>query len=169
MFDEDSGKALTDLPSAPFAQDGLFKLMRRIEGLDPRDETSRAPRMVEGVELPEGVVAAGLHNRRWIAPGYWAAHIKIPREGNWRLFLLRAPANAVIPSHSHYGEEFVSVLSGAFDDGEVFVAGEFATSRADRSHSLRVGSDGACICLVAIDGPIAWRGLSWAVRPILGI
>ena len=168
-LDEDAGKRLSDLPSAPFAGDALSKLMLQIDGLEQEDQAVRAPQMLDDIELPEGVASAGLHGRRWIAPGYWAAHVKIPRQDNWRLFMLRAPANALIPAHSHHGDEFVSVLSGAFDDGDAFVAGEFAASRSDRTHSLQVGPDGACVCLVAINGPIAWRGLSCVIRPLLGI
>ncbi len=104
-----------------------------------------------------------------MSPGLWAAHLKAGRQGDWRTFILRAPANTTIPLHEHRGDELIGVLQGAFQDGQTYRAGDFATNINGSAHAMRVEGDGPCVCFIAVRGALQWRGWSRAIGPILGI
>lgn len=165
------GLRLNALPPTAMAPDALDRLFARIDASTPWVEPT-APEQVAGLEdvpLPRSVAAFGLRPRRWLSPGFWVAHVDIPREDDWRTFILRAPAKSRIPAHSHPSEEYISVLTGAFHDGEHYSAGDFGENFAGSSHTLEIGDEAPCACLIAIRGNIEWRGWAKIIGPALGI
>lgn len=169
--EEAEGLRLNDMPSTQMAPDALDRIFARIDASTPWTEP-RAPEQMaalDDVPLPRAVAAFGLRPRRWLSPGFWVAHVDMPPEDDWRTFILRAPAKSRVPAHSHPSEEYISVLTGAFHDGEPFCAGDFGENFAGSSHTLRVGSHAPCACLIAIRGNIDWHGWAKIIGPALGI
>ena len=153
------------------SSEALRRVLARIEeGPSPSTPPSLARREFLGdVSIPQAAAAAGLGSRRWLAPGIWAAPVKVLSGAPWRTILLRAASGTRIPSHYHRGEELIAVLRGAFHDGGVYVAGDFAENDAGVDHSLTVSPEGPCACLISTHGPIKWRGWSRVVGAVLGI
>ena len=134
---------------------------------DARDVAVSAS--IDDIRLPLAAARAGLKRRRWLAPGLWAAQVKTQRTDGWRAFLLRVPAGTALPNHRHRGEELIAVLTGAFIDRERTEAGDFVETGAASPHGRKVTDDGPCVCLVAMQGRVEWRGLARLITTVLGI
>lgn len=76
-----------------------------------------------------------------------------------RAFLLRVPAGKAVPHHTHAGNEYVLILSGAYND-EIgrFARGDMAISDGSIRHQPVAEPDEDCICLVVVDAPIRLTG-----------
>jgi putative transcriptional regulator len=87
------------------------------------------------------------------------------------LRLLKIEPGLRIPKHSHAGSEFTLILKGAYEDElGVFARGDFADLSAEDSHSPRAIGSEDCICLVATDAPLVFRGLvEKAAQRFIGI
>jgi putative transcriptional regulator len=118
------------------------------------------PAALGDVRLPSALRETALAPRRWIAPGFWVAPLRDGRRGGWRTYLLRVPAGQRLPAHGHSGPELACVLSGAFEDGERFEAGDFAEEAGRARHSPQATRDGPCACLIAVRGSLITSGLS---------
>lgn len=143
--------------------------MGGIDAYEASAPQDTATSYVAGITLPLATGRAGLGPRRWLAPGLWAAPVIASRADGWRAFLLRAPASTCIPDHRHKGVELIAVLAGAFLDGKRLDAGDFMETSADANHGLKVTAEGQCVCLIAIQGPVQWRGWARLITPLLGI
>jgi putative transcriptional regulator len=168
-LDEVHASALETMPPTAMSEDALRQALLRIQVARRDGAPSAVTSMLGDVTLPSALTDARFHARKWISPGLWAAHLKTERKDHWRTFILRAPGNTTIPSHAHPGDEFISVLQGAFHDGDAYSAGDFAANIKDSSHAMHVESDGPCVCLIAVRGALRWHGWSRAIGPILGI
>jgi putative transcriptional regulator len=167
-FEEAEGRLIDALPPATLPADALERVLARLDSSDA-GPTNDLTDTVGDVKLPFAAARAGVGPRRWLAPGFWAAPIQAAVHDDWRSFVLRAPARTVIPTHGHDGGELIAVLSGSFQDGQRYRAGDFAESIAHSEHALRVSADGPCACLIAVQGRIKWHGWSRMIRPLLGI
>ncbi|MFI4965740.1 MAG: ChrR family anti-sigma-E factor [Caulobacterales bacterium] len=168
-FEEAEGGLLEAMPPAPLAPGALDRAMARLD-LGPAADEPPAPdvRWAQ-MAIPRAAARAGFGRRRWLAPGLWAAQVKAAPTGRWRTFLLRAPARTRIPTHGHSGGEMIAVLQGAFHDGRTYSAGDFAQNAAGTEHDLTVSSEGPCVCLIAVQGAVRWRGWARVITPLLGI
>jgi putative transcriptional regulator len=169
-FEEGEGRRLEALDPAPLNPDALETALRRLKSVDLAPSAAKAVVDHLGdVRLPAAVARLGRPSRRFVAPGMWAAPIRAARTDDWRAFILRAPAGVVIPTHGHRGGELIAVLAGAFRDGETYRAGDYLEGVPAADHRLRVTSDGPCVCLVAVQGRIQWRGWARVLTPMLGL
>jgi len=74
--------------------------------------------------------------------------------------LVHLAPGAVIPQHTHGGEELTLVLSGAFSDGHGFFRrGDVAEMTGEEMHQPTVEGDEDCINLVVTDAPLRFRDL----------
>lgn len=80
--------------------------------------------------------------------------------GGDRLFLLKMRQGMGIWEHTHKGDEWVLVLTGAYEaQGVIHKAGDLHIEDHATSHALRAKAGEDCICLVMLDGPITMK--SW--------
>jgi putative transcriptional regulator len=118
---------------------------------------------------PMQPVAAGsvidrlpVQKKRWAAPGVWVQGVDVPRDKNDRVYLLNVPPGGATAKHSHSGQEFTYVISGALRDGDtVFSAGDFVELDETTTHHPVVEGDAPCLCLFATEGrlkPQGWLG-----------
>ena len=76
------------------------------------------------------------------------------------LKLLKIAPDTAIPTHSHKGSELTLILSGSYmDELGCFARGDVADLDPTVEHQPRTSKDEACICLVATDAPLKFRGL----------
>ena len=169
-FEEEEGISMSSSPSVPMTSGSLG---RALAGLDREPATVErlvdGPQYLANVRLPVAVALAGLRSRRWLAPGLWAAAVRLTNHDGWRAFILHAPAGTLIPAYEHRGRELIAVLAGAFGAERTYVAGDFVESIRGENHQLRVTDDGECVCLISTQGRIKWRGWAKLIAPVLNI
>jgi putative transcriptional regulator len=155
------GALLATLAPTPMAPDALERALAQIERPTPEPPPRAAP-PPGWIEIPQDVVDAVRHRRRWAAPGVWVAPVSGGPRGP-RSYLLRVGAGMSVPQHTHRGSEMVCVLKGAFTDrGETYGRGDFAESDEAVEHQPRVTAGGECVCLVAVDASLVAR--DWVGR-----
>ena len=77
-----------------------------------------------------------------------------------KLRLLKIVPGTFMPSHGHSGSELTLVLKGSYSDelGR-FSVGDVADIDPDMIHQPVADTNEGCICLIATDGPLRFKGL----------
>ncbi len=95
-----------------------------------------------------------------LAPGI--KQITLPSQAPHRLRLLYISPGRSIPLHSHMGSELTLILQGAYsDETGHYQKGDVSDFDTDITHQP-VASKEPCICLVATDAPLKFKG--WIPR-----
>jgi putative transcriptional regulator len=140
-------------PPAELRPDAFSDLWARLEESAAKESAirPRAEARKEDVVLPFALRHHGA--RRWLAPGIWIRPILKDRAAGTRAYLLGAAPGKVLPRHRHKGLEMTQVLEGEFfDGGTQYCAGDFLEAGDEVEHSLRVGADRECVCVIASEG-----------------
>ncbi|MEP9351988.1 ChrR family anti-sigma-E factor [Xanthobacter sp. KR7-65] len=180
-FEAVGGALLEAETPAATAPDALSRALSRLDtpALPPRGEAGPAvvrPRgLPDGLVLPPGVaLPAPLGSRRMgpmiaIAPGVRVGMVRLDEDPDAQVLLLRIGPGRAIPSHTHSGTEFTQIICGRYgDDFGHYGPGDLVEADGDVDHTPRVEGTEDCICLVAFDGRIRFRGLLGVVtRPFL--
>ena len=118
--------------------------------------------------LPQGLDAV---KWKWTGPGVATADLAWGRDGKSRLMLLRVAAGKRVPEHGHGGQELTLILSGAYRDRfGIFAAGDIADHDEDVEHQPIAEPGEDCVCLVAVDARLTFRGrLMRALQPLFGL
>jgi putative transcriptional regulator len=164
------GALLADEPSASLSDGALDLLLSRLDDT-PEEE---APRPTSDVPLPlQTYLPGGLGSVRWKwnGPGVAAADLAWGRDGKSRLMLLRVAGGRKVPEHGHGGQELTLILQGAYRDRfGVFGVGDIADHDEDVEHQPIAEPGEDCICLVAVDAKLSFRGRMMKVlQPLFGI
>ena len=117
------------------------------------------PPLPEGVRWPASLRGCEVSNWRWMGPDMRYARVRVPRDPEASLYLLRIGEGRSLPRHTHSGVELTQVLSGAFDDGRaVFTAGDFDAADASVHHQPVVKPGETCVCLAYVGGRMRFDG-----------
>lgn len=118
--------------------------------------------------LPTGLDAV---RWKWTGPGVATADLAWGDDGKSRLMLLRVAGGRRVPEHGHGGHELTLILQGAYRDRfGVFARGDIADHDEDVEHQPIAEPGDDCICLVAVDARLTFRGrLMRALQPLFGI
>ena len=118
--------------------------------------------------LPQGLDAV---KWKWTGPGVATADLAWGKDGKSRLMLLRVAAGRRVPEHGHGGQELTLILSGAYRDRfGIFAAGDIADHDEDVEHQPIAEPGEDCVCLVAVDARLTFRGrLMRALQPLFGL
>ena len=132
------------------------------------------PAAASDVPLPlQRYLPRGLDGVRWkwTGPGVATADLAWGQDGRSRLMLLRVGAGRPVPEHGHGGQELTLILSGAYRDRfGVFAQGDIADHDEDVEHQPIAEPGADCICLVAVDARLTFRGrLMRALQPLFGL
>lgn len=127
-----------------------------------------------GVPLPlQHYLPRGLDGVKWkwTGPGVATADLAWSADHKSRLFLLRVAAGRRVPEHGHGGQELTLILSGAYRDRfGVFAKGDIADHDEDVEHQPIAEPGEDCVCLVAVDAKLTFRGrLMRTLQPLFGI
>ena len=106
-----------------------------------------------------------------VAPGIGICNLKATDETTGELKLIRVGAGRKIPEHGHQASEMTLVLRGIFkDEFGSFGPGDIAELGPNEEHTPMIGGDEDCICLVAIEGKMRFKGLvSRMLQPLVGM
>jgi putative transcriptional regulator len=109
-------------------------------------------------------VGATLDSVKWrrIVPGIWQHVIPLSTsaKSNASLRLLKVAPGVALPDHGHSGSEMTLILQGAFrDNGKPYNLGDFIELDETAEHAPIADMSSGCICLVASEGRMKFRGL----------
>jgi len=175
---EELGGELLEHADAPALGPASFeRLMKRLDGIDIGEETDRpafaAPHAATDVPLPlRRFIGDRLADVRWrtIAPGV-KKHVIAQDPNSSSLYMLQVASGKAVPEHGHGGGELTLILSGAYrDEFGVFGPGDIADLDEHVVHKPHVEEGAPCICLVAAETRIRFRGIiSRLMQPFAGI
>ncbi len=152
------GVLLEDEREAPLAPDSLQRALLRLDSEPTRQSTAQTAFPTEP-GLPRVVSAHKLGDWRWLAPGVRRRTIDLGPNPPTRAFLLKAAGGISLLPHGHSALEWTLVLSGAFTEGgEPYRKGDFVAADQDDHHQIKIEPGEACVCLIAMQGEMKWRG-----------
>lgn len=167
-FDAIGGALLDDADCVAVSDDSLEQTMARVRGMAP---TKRALPPGSFPQPLQAVVGGDLDAVQWRSVGRGVKQCVLHSDDGGTARLLLIPAGRAMPAHSHHGTEMTLVLKGAFsDDDGTFARGdlEMADANVDHMPVAEPGED--CICLVATDARLKFRGLLPRIaQPFVGI
>jgi len=135
-----------------------------------------ADRIDKGVPAPLAErLPAHLDDIPWrrLVPG--VSHYPLSLSGGDKskgaLRLLKISPGTPMPEHGHTGQELTLILSGSYiDEIGRFQTGDIADLDDDVMHRPVSDTEKDCICLIATDAPLKFKGLiSRMLQPIIGI
>ena len=166
------GALLESEAEARMSAGSLDRLMGALGG----DPIEVSPPVQEGAGVPlplQRYLPNGLDGVRWkwTGPGVATADLDWGKDGKSRLMLLRVAAGRRVPEHGHGGQELTLILQGAYRDRfGVFAVGDIADHDEDVEHQPIAEPGEDCICLVAVDAKLTFRGrLMRALQPLFGL
>jgi putative transcriptional regulator len=161
-LDAVGGALLERLEPAPLAAGALDAMLARLEA--PAASRAAAPAAAPHPVLPEALIPyAGrdLEALPWtrVVKGVEEAILPAGGTAAHRMSLLRIVAGRAIPAHTHYGDELLLVLQGAFEDGHGHYArGDVCASDEAVTHAPMADRGADCLCLAVTTGPIRLTG-----------
>jgi putative transcriptional regulator len=169
-FEELGGVVLSDMEEAQLSEDSLERTLARIAETGERATPKVAAQSVFPAPLRE-VVGGDAHDVKWRSLGNGAKQCVLHAQDGVSARLLLIPAGQAMPEHGHHGMELTLVLKGAYrDESDRFARGdvEFADQDVDHTPVAEHGED--CICLVATDQRLKFKGLLPRIaQPFFGI
>lgn len=154
-----------DEPPAPLARDALENVFARIANdLPPpliaaathgqhHDDLARLPEPARSLAL----AALGHTGWKFAAPGIRS--LVLDAAGDARAEILRIEPGAAAPAHTHEGEEFTLVMTGAFHDARgVYRVGDIAHADPSVTHRPTGELGEVCYSLAVTDAPLAFKG-----------
>lgn len=156
------GVALDDLSPAALAGDALARTLAaldRVEPAAPKPHYDDATRKL----IPAPVrpyLRGSFADVKWRKQGKGVERANLDSvDPAYSMFLLRVRAGQPSAIHTHSGNEYTIVLSGAYTDGsQRFGRGDFQHAAPDINHIPIAEAGQACICLVVLDAPIKLTG-----------
>lgn len=157
---------------ASASRDGLLARLDQEEFLD-EEETAASPAADSPEHVPvklRDVLGESYDAIQWhsMAPGI--RQVQLESHGRGARLLRIAPGTSM-PIHSHGGSELTLVLKGSYTD-EIgrFRPGDVADLDPTVEHQPIADSDEPCICLIATDAPLRFRGIvPRLLQPFFGL
>jgi putative transcriptional regulator len=154
------GGALLEAETPAEMDEAVFsQLVNRLDA--PMPNVAARPQTDLTLMLPANLAHQKIGGRRWLAPGIWIRPVLKDTAEGTRVYLLGAAPGKALPRHGHSGVEMTQVLTGAFYDGQTrYGPGDFLEASSGVEHSLMVGANEECICVIASKGvPLGLPGL----------
>jgi putative transcriptional regulator len=176
-LDAIGGALMEQAEPAPMHDGALEALMARIDAEDdalPIELTELPQQLKELAGVPEPVRALaarhGKHGRwRFQSPGIKRFDLDGTAGGEGSAYLLRIEPGSAAPRHSHGGQEFTLVLTGAFrDESGLYRAGDLAIGSPETTHRPVAEPGEVCISLAVTDAPLRLTGPLGFMQRILG-
>jgi len=172
------GALLDEIEPEPIEGGGVDALFARIEASGkPGDEGLSEAAFAKPVSsdavpsLPRPLrdyVAGGIDALAWKRRGK-LSEARLLKGAGGTVKLLRIPAGAMMPVHTHRGSELTLVLEGGFSDEHGhYLRGDVAVADEEVTHRPRADDDGDCLCLTVTQAPVKLAGpLARLLNPFL--
>lgn len=158
-FEDVGGAMLDTLRPETLAADALTKVLAKIGTGDSVERRKELPWPVLADPLPAPLRAYAMGPWRRIGRGIEWRSVDVAADDGMRVFMLRARPGIRLPRHRHKGDEWTCVFQGAFrHDLGRFGPGDFDEADEAVEHHPTVEEGVPCICLVALQGGIAFQG-----------
>ncbi len=173
-FQAAAGALLETLPPADLASDALDRALALLDAPPPPARAAPRPpkarhaaTLPPGVSLPRALEGCSVGRWIWLGPGVRWSKIGIPGAPKANVGLVQVAPGRRLPEHGHSDSEITVVLSGAFSDAAGrYGAGEVCEADPDVDHQPVADPVAGCLCIIAMEGPLRFRGLLGAVlRP----
>ena len=172
-FEAVGGVCLEALPALAMA-DGALDRFWSIAGAQERPSASAAARGTpDMLRTLDRYLKDGIEGVKWrrIVPGASDCVLSARGYRPGVLRLLKIEPGTRIPKHAHAGEEFTLLLKGAYDDElGSFAQGDFVDLDEEDAHSPLAVGDEPCICLIATNAPLVFKGVAARLaQPFIGL
>jgi putative transcriptional regulator len=174
---QEIGAALFD-KLTPAAMNGPCPVarLRAAEADGTADAEAMSLGSAAGVDVPAPLVPLvgtrldGVPWRR-LAPGIQHHPIALSTGCCGDLRLIKVAAGKALPEHGHVGEELTLILRGSYEDRlGIYRAGDVADLDEDVEHRPTACPEQGCICLMATEGKLRFKGLlARLLQPLLGL
>ena len=118
------------------------------------------------------VIGPALNSAPWkrVSAGVWQHVIALPATSRGDLRLIKVEPGQALPEHAHTGSELTMVLKGSYRDATGhYSVGDVADMSGGGSHSPLADPVEGCICLIATDGRLKFKGLvARFMQPLAG-
>ncbi len=152
------GAWLEEEPEATLAAGAATRAIARLDDARPI-LVAPIPQGVREPYLPPFLTPDRLGPWRWLAPRVEVRKVAFGEASPTRALLLRAAPGTKLLPHDHTALEWTCVLQGAFEEGGVtYGRGDFAAADSHDHHAITIAPGGPCVCLVAMQGDLKWRG-----------
>jgi putative transcriptional regulator len=150
------------VPMLSSAEDALA----RIGDSSETAPVARAPSREAG--LPRVLEPYVLGKWRPIGRGVAMRRVNVPG-AEARVFMLRAAPGTWLPEHRHTGNEWTTILAGAYEhEYGRFGRGDFDEANEDHEHHPHVDPVEGCTCIVALTGEVRFKGwLGRLLQPLV--
>jgi len=153
------GALIADAPLAEMSPGALARTLARIDERAPAAAPKAAETADAPQELPAFVRRYAFGPWRFVAPRVRMRPIRLPEPSPTRVFLLKVSADTPLLAHEHTALEMTCVLRGAFRHaGGRYGPGDFDLGEETVEHEPRVEPGEDCLCLVAMQGELRWKG-----------
>lgn len=174
-FESVGGALLEETAPDALAPDALARVLARLDAPVPAVAAPTLRPLPAGLVLPPGIALPAAVARRRIsalipvAPGVRVGRVEVPEDPSSTVLLLRIGPGRSIPDHTHTGNEFTQVISGAFRDASGrYGPGDLAEADGEVDHSPVVEEGAECVCIAAFEGRLRFHGLlGVALRPFI--
>jgi putative transcriptional regulator len=169
---QDIGVALFDaLPPAPMGGDAPVVAARAGEA-DAEPER-RCGKLGGEVPAPlQPLLGDCLASVPWkrAAPSIWQYRVPLSKTACGDLRLVKVAPGTRLPRHGHGGSELTLILAGSYhDELGTFSTGDLADHDNDVVHQPIADEKTGCICLIATDCKLAYKGfIARLLQPLLG-
>ena len=165
------GVMLDDLPPEDMTPDCFARTLARLDDETPAPRREDDNAAVDGpfAGTPLTPYLGGVGELPWKRLGRGVAAVDLVRRRNrgTRATLFRVSRGTLLPLHGHRGREMTVVLEGKFfDETGAFVAGDFIEHDADVVHRPAVTNDEDCVCLIAVEGRLKFKGVLGRLLPL---
>ena len=159
MLERVGGSLLTDLSPTPMAPGARERAIARLQSAESAARVAHRP-LNDMADLPPALRNYELSRWHWSGPGVRWRSLALPEESASRVFLLKVQPGTKLPQHTHSETELTLVLKGSFSHkGGRFERGDFDDADGSVDHQPTVDSEQECICLVAMQGNLQFKGL----------
>lgn len=160
------GAMLEDIEPVEMASASRDDVLSRIDATP----ASLAPVSASGREPGLPAVLAPYRLGRWMPVGRGVALRRVEVPGaEARVFMLRAKPGIWLPAHHHTGNEWTTILDGAYEhEHGRYAAGDFDEADEAHAHTPRVDPELGCTCIVALTGKVVFEGwLGRMLQPLV--
>lgn len=151
------------VPMLTSAEDALARLDR-----EPGEAPVPVPVRAAEAGLPQVLQPYELGRWHPIGRGVAMRRVHVPG-AQARVFMLRAAPGIWLPEHRHTGNEWTTILAGAYEhEYGRFGRGDFDEANENHEHHPRVDAVEGCTCIVALTGEVRFRGwLGRLLQPLV--
>ncbi len=161
-FEAVGGTLLDAMEPVAMHADAFAMVEARLDRPAAAGKATRSARALPAngpIVLPAALDGLDIGPWRWLAPGVRRSRVTIPGAPGADLVMYRIGPNRQLPHHGHAGAEYTQVLSGSFfDETGHYHPGDLVEADGDVDHQPRVGPEGECICLAAVEGRMLPHG-----------